>query len=291
MYFCVSFLYNFSLLILDARMTMFKKSHAGRRTTALDKIFLNLNDAVTFGPQFLRRHLARITSAQTVQVNIPGRQRIHIRVEEGDASTIRQIFRDDHYNIDSVGKVGERVWERYQAILRSGCTPIIVDAGANIGAASLWFLNKYPRAKVIAVEPEPSNLDVLLKNAENQQRLTVLPAAVGSCAGFATLEKENHGWATQTLRSSKGVRVITMDETFGLVSNGSPFIAKIDIEGFEDDLFRENLQWLDQVYCVFLEPHDWMLPGRMTSHNFQRAFAARHFEVFILGEVLAFVRI
>ena len=29
----------------------------------------------------------------------------------------------------------------------------IIDAGANVGYASIFFLNKYPKASVIAVEP------------------------------------------------------------------------------------------------------------------------------------------
>ena len=41
---------------------------------------------------------------------------------------------------------------------------IIVDAGANIGAASIYFAKKWPDAKILALEPEESNFGILRKN-------------------------------------------------------------------------------------------------------------------------------
>lgn len=40
---------------------------------------------------------------------------------------------------------------------------VIVDAGANIGLASLFFANKYADAKIIAIEPEEHNFKILKK--------------------------------------------------------------------------------------------------------------------------------
>jgi FkbM family methyltransferase len=39
--------------------------------------------------------------------------------------------------------------------------PTIVDCGANIGLATLWFKNRYPRARILAFEPNPEAADVL----------------------------------------------------------------------------------------------------------------------------------
>ena len=36
---------------------------------------------------------------------------------------------------------------------------IIIDLGANVGYAALFFANKYPNSKIISVEPEQSNYD------------------------------------------------------------------------------------------------------------------------------------
>jgi hypothetical protein len=43
---------------------------------------------------------------------------------------------------------------------------LILDCGANVGYASAYFLSRYPRTFVIAVEPDPKNFAQLVKNLE-----------------------------------------------------------------------------------------------------------------------------
>ena len=81
-----------------------------------------------------------------------------------------------------------------------------------------------------------------------------------------------------------------MTDAFAKVANGVPFIVKIDIEGFESDLFSTNVGWLDDVYMVIIEPHDWMLPGMKSSRSFQVAMGQHDFDIFVLGENLIYVR-
>ena len=65
---------------------------------------------------------------------------------------------------------------------------------------------------------------------------------------------------------------------------------KIDIEGFEDDLFATNVEWVDEADVIIVEPHDWMLPDRHASHNFQRVLGRQSFDVMISGENLIYIR-
>ena len=253
------------------------------------KVSLNVADVRSFGLQFLRRHIPRVTGAKTASVDIPGYGTVHVRPGESDVGAIRQVFRDRLYEI-GIEQVERRVWRRYTEILESGSVPVIVDAGANIGAASLWFLQEYPLAELVALEPEPGNLALLQMNAKGRPRLCVCAAAIGSTEGFVSVENDGYGWAARTTRAENGVPVMTMARAFRRVKNGCPFIAKIDIEGFEDDLFSKNVEWLRDVQVIYIEPHDWMLPGQMTSRTFQRALAEYEFEVFISGENLIFVR-
>ena len=54
----------------------------------------------------------------------------------------------------------------------------LVDAGANIGLASLYFANRFPSANIIAIEPEQSNFDLLRKNVAPYETITPIRAAL-----------------------------------------------------------------------------------------------------------------
>jgi FkbM family methyltransferase len=258
--------------------------------TITERIRNNFYDLVSFGPQFFFRHLARVSGTTFAVVNIPGYGKLNVRPGESDVAALRQVFREKQYQIPS-SMVSTRIQNRYHEILQANNIPVIVDAGANIGSASLWFLRQFPKAAVVAIEPEPGNVSMLKKNAENWSRVTILEAAIGSNAGFVSVQNEATGWGARTERANKGIPIVTMQEAFDCVPNGSPFIAKIDIEGFESDLFSQNTGWIDDVYLLYIEPHDWMLPGKMTSRSFQQAMAQHTFELFIIGENLVYVRV
>jgi hypothetical protein len=72
--------------------------------------------------------------------------------------------------------------------------------------------------------------------------------------------------------------------------SGKLFIIKIDIEGFEKDLFSSETSWLSEATVVIIELHDWMLPGQYNSLPFQKAMLPVNSEVLISGENLIFVR-
>ena len=41
---------------------------------------------------------------------------------------------------------------------------VIIDAGANIGFASVFYKNKFPNSRIVALEPEKENFNWLKKN-------------------------------------------------------------------------------------------------------------------------------
>src|SRR6185369_374749 len=41
---------------------------------------------------------------------------------------------------------------------------VVLDAGANIGCATLYFSTYFPNARIVSVEPETSNYDLFIKN-------------------------------------------------------------------------------------------------------------------------------
>lgn len=203
---------------------------------------------------------------------------------------MRRCLSWHEYDLSQPRELGQRIEARYNALLESGNKPIIVDAGANIGSASLWFARHFPAAAIVAIEPDPDSAAVLRINVASRA-VTVIEAAVGSERGHVELTSADASWGVQTLRADTGVRVVTIEDAFAESGGDAPFIVKVDIEGFESDLFARNLKWLDRAYAVIIEPHDWMMPGKRTSGSFQSAMASRPFELFIRGENLIYARI
>lgn len=257
----------------------------------MTRISENLSEARQFGPGVIMRHIAKARGAKEVAVTLRGVGRVHLRPGESDISTLRQVFCNGDYDIGSDSPASRRLKRRYDEILAAGETPVIIDAGANIGAASLWFGALWPKAVVVAIEPEQGNAAILHNNLDPRPGFIVLDAAIGATPGAVEIVHDATGWGSRTARSETGIPVVTVADAVSRVPNGRLFIAKIDIEGFEDELFAENLDWLDEPAMVLIEPHDWLMPGRHTSRSFQRAMAAREFQLFISHENLIYIRV
>ncbi len=255
------------------------------------RISNNFSDMRAFGPGVVFRHLARLKADRITTISVPGIGPVFIRTGESDIAAMRQVFIDGDYNIDWPTELAGRLKARYDAILSGGGKPIIVDAGANIGAASLWFGHAYPQAHVVSVEPDPGNAAILRRNVDTRANHVIMEAAIGAEPGFVSLVNEGLGWAVQTRRAEMGLPIVTVEDAFAASGGDTPFIVKIDIEGFEKDLFASNLAWLEKCYAVIIEPHDWMLPGEMSSRTFQQAMAQHPFELYMRGENIIYARV
>jgi hypothetical protein len=66
-----------------------------------------------------------------------------------------------------------------------------------------------------------------------------------------------------------------------------PFLLKLDIEGAEKTLFDGDCSTIDQFPLVVMEPHDWLLPGQLTSHGFFRFHADACRELVVNHENIA----
>jgi FkbM family methyltransferase len=227
----------------------------------------------------------------TLVAKIPAIGSVLIRRSDSDYETLRQVFVLREYAIGN-NELESYISSRYSKLLADGKTPVIIDLGANIGLASLWFKERYPKATILAVEPNAANFQILKQNLARDHSAILLEAAVGSSPGNVELSTTGLSWAVQTKRTDKdrGVMVVTVEQAISKISGAVPLIVKVDIEGFEKDLFARNIDWLDDACAVFIEPHDWMLPKENTSNTFQRAFGERDFNLYIRGENLLYVR-
>jgi FkbM family methyltransferase len=260
---------------------------------ALRSLYTHLKDAVTFGPSILLRRVLRPDANGVIRISTRLGM-INLRPSDSDMRVLRQVFVENDYDLNRHAQM-TRIRSAYESMLRAGRNPVIIDAGANIGAASIYFSNIFPEAKIVAVEPDPQNAEICRRNCESVENVTVVEAAIGSTPGRVKLkrpDKDNTSWAVQTERGEGAdIRVFTVDELLAEAGLGSKlFIVKIDIEGFEKDLFYSQTSWLSDATVVIIELHDWMFPGQYNSLPFQKAMLSLNFEVLISGENLIFVR-
>jgi FkbM family methyltransferase len=176
--------------------------------------------------------------------------KIRVRANDSDLVMFEQVFVNRDYGFDL-----------------SFEPSTIIDAGANAGYASLFFHRKYPKARLIAIEPDSENWETLRVNTgeipqiqavkgglwSSQQPLAVTDADAPKCmislkpagkSGPDTIE----GYGVEDIMKMLGVEVIDL--------------LKIDIEGGELELFSENcLPWITKVRVFMVELHDRLRPG------------------------------
>jgi FkbM family methyltransferase len=135
----------------------------------------------------------------------------------------------------------------------------ILDLGANTGLAARWFLNRWPHAQIVAVEPEPGNVEMLRANLASTSA-QVLPVAVGGWAREALLST-THGEFSYTIVGASNetaikVPVETMATILKKTGVSEIGLLKADIEGAEDELFADCSDWIHRVRALVVECHN-----------------------------------
>lgn len=155
-------------------------------------------------------------------------------------------------------------------------TPLIIDAGANIGLSVLYFKKMYPGSKIIAIEPMPQNYELLENNVYENNLMDVItyPLAISHKSGNLTLhtDTENNWHSTASIvkgnwtgtQNTEEVEVKTQPLTYfineALENFNAQFIdlLKLDVEGSEQKiiipakrLIQEKVKFIN---CEF-HPH------------------------------------
>ncbi len=213
-----------------------------------------------------------------------------LRRGTSDLATFEQVFVYNAFNM--------RRLPRWQEICASfdgtdeKRRPLILDLGANIGLASLYFSKNWPEAEIIALEPDAGNFRLLLENLEGRPRVHPVFGAVACEDGAVRISNpEGEAWAFRTEVTSAGVEgaipawsIKSLTTMPGIASGAVPFIAKIDIESFEEDLFSRNTDWVEAFPIIIIELHDWMDDKRGSSRNFLQTISRYDRDFFFKGE-------
>jgi FkbM family methyltransferase len=249
-------------------------------------------DLARLGPRFARAAFARRTAGGDLRVRVRGYGGLWIRRGDSDVTILRQVFSQRPYDLARHAHAAA-VQAHYTELVDRGQRPVVIDAGANIGASSVWFATHFPDAEVVAVEPDAESVALCRRNTDRFRNVRVEHCALGGSEGTARLGNHAAGsWAVSTSRTHEpgGVPIRTIADLRGEDEGRPLFLVKVDIEGFERDLFDGSIDWLDEVAVVIVEPHDWLLPGKGSSRSMQQAFGERDFDMLIADENLVYIR-
>jgi FkbM family methyltransferase len=187
-----------------------------------------------------------------LDVKSPFAAEVWLRRFTSDDDTLDEVIRRGVYNV-VIRRLPDR---RY-----------VIDVGANIGLATLFFASAYPQCQILAVEPDERNFALLKRNVGElvtAGRCKVLKSAVWKCDSElwinanAKLPSRSFNGIQVTDRPSEGQSVSGRTLAQFIEQSGFPHIdlLKIDVEGAEAELFNGDVNWLDRVNAIAIEFHE-----------------------------------
>lgn len=171
---------------------------------------------------------------------------VSLRPGTGDQTVYDEIFIAREYDLDLGNPLS------------------IIDAGAHIGLSSVYFAGNYPGATVIAVEPEISNFNMLLRNAKGYPNIK--PVRAGLWSRKAHLRVQNPKANTWSFRvtaetSTNGIPAHGIRDIMANFNITQIDVLKMDIEGSELEVLTHSHSWIDSVKTLIIELHDRFQPG------------------------------
>lgn len=169
-----------------------------------------------------------------------------LRDNESDKAIFFQVFYEKQYDLYGV--------EFPDAIK-------IIDGGANIGCASVYFSLRFPNAEIVAIEPERENFVLLKKNTDAYKNIQRIQAGIWDKNEELSLTNPEGGAAEFMFnkKSNTGNSIIGMTISAIMKSQNwnSVDVLKLDIEGAEKEVFAsDDLEWLKKIKLLIIELHD-----------------------------------
>ena len=188
----------------------------------------------------------------TLKIKSNGRElKLQIR-DEADDSVVGEIFREHEYRI-------------VESIIASASDPIL-DIGAHAGFFTLYARTLNPTVRIVAVEPEPGNFELLEKHLEENEivNVDVIKAALAAKTGNRMLKiaRDSHNHRLSAIgRSDSGgesisVYTYSLSDLLKKCIINKVSLLKMDIEGGEFEVFESlSPEILSKVDCLILEYH------------------------------------
>lgn len=166
----------------------------------------------------------------------------------------------------------------------------IIDGGSNVGLAAIYFANQFPNAKIVSVEPELENFNLLRFNTKNYPNISPIQSGIWKSSTFLKVRNlglGNWGFIVEEIphEDNETFKAVSIGDILKQFNQNEIDILKLDVEGAEKEIFSDNYQeWLPKTRILIVELHDRM--KKDCSKAFFRALLDYDFTVEQLGENL-----
>ena len=223
--------------------------------------------------QIMRLLLAKLKKRQFMQIQPRAcRNRVWLRPNSTDIKVLYGIFGRGELDME---------WPLDHHPCR------IIDAGANVGYATIAMKQRWPDAQIIAVEPDPDNFAMLKKNCEELPGVSLVQAGIWSkeCRlQVRPASRRGGAWALSfeemPNEANEGIPALTISGLLDKFNWQHCDLLKVDVEGAEEEIFAAgDLAWILQIRTILVETH-----GAKAEEVIRRVSKHFKFESGISGE-------
>lgn len=152
--------------------------------------------------------------------------------------------------------------------------PRILDCGANVGLAALYFKRLYPQARIISFEADPAIHRVLANNLASNKAGDAEAVAAAVWTQNATIpfhcEGADSGAITASPSDDKRIQNVPCVRLRDYLVSEPVDLLKLDIEGAESDVLDDCEDALDNVSAMLLDLHEFAPQSRTTPRVLDR---------------------
>jgi FkbM family methyltransferase len=163
-----------------------------------------------------------------------------------DLLVLEQVFLDGEYRVEPIAP---------------DSIEYIVDLGSNIGVTAMFWAQRYPKARMVLVEPDPDNFKLLERNtAAFKDRCQLFNVAVSNRRGVTSFFHSEREYGHSLVKgddsvSETVVRTLTVSDLIEEAGFPRVDLLKMDIEGGETIVMPTIASWKYAPRYLIAELH------------------------------------
>ena len=182
-------------------------------------------------------------SKDTISFHIPQLEHlVYLRRRSTDFLVFEEIFIDQIYKFPHKNEVG-----------------YIIDAGANIGLAALYFQRCFPGAQIISIEPVSENFELLKLNTCKYDNIICYQNGLWNKKTNLKITNTTEGnWAfmVEETDDQGDISAVCINDILRENPASKIDILKLDIEGSEKEVFEMGTDWIPLTRKIIVEVHE-----------------------------------